>query len=149
MLRRVHSLIIALGVAGALLLTAVPPVATASGGSALGRQLVNRFFTDTRNHNFDDLRKFLSPAFQIQRADGSRETKAQFLAKFPLVISFQLRRFRVTSAGRTIVVTYQANAFEIINNKRFRSGFLPRISVFVRGSAGWQLVAHSNFNKPA
>jgi hypothetical protein len=145
---RARSLMISLSVVGALVLTAQPAAAASSTASTMGRQLVNRFFTDTVQHNFTDLRKFLSPAFQVQRADGTRQTKAQYLAKFPVVISFKLRNFRVTAAGRSIVVSYQANAFEIIHNKLFRSGFEPRLSVFVKSAAGWQLVAHSNFNRP-
>ena len=144
---RARSLTIALCVAGTLVVTVPPSAALGSSSGALGRRLVTRFFTDTRNHNFADLRKFLSPAFQVQRADGTRQTKAQYFANFPQVISFKLRNFRVTSTGNSIVVSYQANAFEIINNKKFRSGFEPRLSVFVKGSAGWQLVAHSNFNR--
>ena len=91
-MRRAYLRAISLLVAAALVF-AMAPLAAATNTGALGRRLVNRFFTDTRNHNFTDLRKFLSPAFQVQRADGSRQTKAQFLANFPVVISFQLRRF--------------------------------------------------------
>lgn len=147
-MRRAYSLLVALGVAAALVCTGLPAVAAARPSGTLGRQLVKRFFTDTQKHNLGDLRRLLSPAFQVQRANGMRQTKGQFLARLPVVHSFQLRGLRVTSAPGTIVVTYQANVDEIIGGKPFRTGYLPRISVFVKGAQGWQLVAHSNFNKP-
>jgi hypothetical protein len=65
------------------------------------------------------------------------------------LISYRLRDFRTTSTRKTIVVTYQSAAKEIINGKKFRSGSAPRLSVFVRGAHGWQLVGHANFNTPA
>src|SRR4051794_5266351 len=117
MLHRGRSLTVATGVAGALLVTSLPSLAAATTATVTGRQLVNRFLTDTKKHNVTDLRKFLSPAFQIQRADGSRLAKTQYLAKLPTVRSFRLRNLLATSSGQAIVVTYQLAANEVINGK--------------------------------
>jgi hypothetical protein len=54
----------------------------------------------------------------------------------------------VTSSDNTLVVTYQASANEVIGGKKFRRGFSPRLSVFVRGPKGWQILGHANFNTP-
>lgn len=89
---------------------------------------------------------FLSPAFQIQRADGSRENKAHYLANPPDVLSYRLRGLVVTTARGVVVVTYRASTIELVGGKRQRSAFAPRISAFVRGAAGWKLVSHANFN---
>lgn len=115
---------------------------------SLGGRLVNRFFSEIERHDVAGLRKFLSPAFQIQRADGSRLTKRQYLHNLPTIISYKLRDLRTTSKGSVLIVTYQAAAKEVIDGKKFKSGYAPRMSVFSSGSAGWQIVAHANFNTP-
>jgi hypothetical protein len=43
------------------------------------KPLVNRFFVLVQNRDRDGLRRFLSPGFQIQRADGSGAGKRQYL----------------------------------------------------------------------
>ena len=120
----------------------------ASPSTGLGPRLVNRFFSQIKRHDVRALRRFLSPAFQIQRADGSRITKKQYLHNLPTIVSYKLRDFRTTSTRKTVVVTYQAAAKEIVNGKKFKSGFAPRLSVFVRCAHGWRLVGHANFNTP-
>jgi hypothetical protein len=139
-------LVAALSAAAVSLAATQRPAASARG---LGHRLVNRFFSDLKRHDAAALHKFLSPALQIQRADGSRVTKRQFLHHLSDVISYRLRAFRTTSTRKTVVVTYQSAAREIINGKKFKTGFAPRLSVFVWGAHGWQLVGHANFNTPA
>jgi hypothetical protein len=143
--------VVAIAVA-ALSATAVSIAATQRADApsrGLGHRLVNRFFSELKHHDVAGLRRFLSPAFQLQRADGSRLKKKQYLHNLPDVISYRLRDFRVTSTRGALVVTYQAAAKEIINGKKFKAGFAPRLSVFSRGAHGWQLVGHANFNTPA
>ena len=153
MLRRFHRVGLAIVIAvAALSATAVSLAATqgsAARTSGLGPRLVNRFFSELKRHDAAALRRFLSPTLQIQRADGSRVTKRQYLQHLPDLISYRLRDFRTTSTRNAVVVTYQSAAKEIINGKKFKSGFAPRLSVFVRGAHGWQLVGHANFNPPA
>jgi hypothetical protein len=117
--------------------------------SGLGARLVNRFFSELKRHDSAGLRRFLSPAFQIQRADGSRLTKEQYLNNLPKVLSYKLRDLRTTSTRTAVTVTYQAATTEIINSKKTKSGFAPRLSVFLLAPGGWQLVGHGNFNPPA
>ena len=112
------------------------------------RLLVFRYLNDVKNKNVADLRRFLSPAFQIQRADGSRATKSQYLRDLPDVKSFKVRDMIVTSAGSQLVATYQVASDQVINGKQFKAGYAPRITVFVKGARGWQLLGHANFNTP-
>jgi ketosteroid isomerase-like protein len=133
-----------------LLVTAVTvpsPSVAATSRHALGTRLVNRFFQDLERRDVPGLRRLLSPAFQIQRADGSRLTKAQYLRNFPAVLSHKLRHFVVTGRGDVLVATYEAKTTLMRNGHHVTSGFAPRISVFVRGKR-WRLVAHGNFNPP-
>jgi len=52
------------------------PTATAS-------PLVNRFFNLIEHNDVKGLQRLLSPAFQLERADGSGGTKAEYLADLP------------------------------------------------------------------
>ena len=70
------------GVTAASIAATQRPAARSSG---LGARLVNRFFSELKRHDVAGLRRFLSPAFQIQRADGSRVTKKQYLHNLPNV----------------------------------------------------------------
>ena len=151
MRHRVRLVTAAVSVTSLMILIGLPTAATAKtvgGVRATGKQLVNRFFSDIRDHKVADLRRFLSPALQILRADGSRQTKSQYLAKLPDVRSYKLRNLLSTSSPKAIVVTYQVAANEIINGKPFGTGYEPRITVFVNNSGTWQLIAHGNFNRP-
>src|SRR5947209_4942788 len=135
-----------LGVTAASIAATQRPAARSSG---LGARLVNRFFSELKRHDVAGLRRFLSPAFQIQRADGSRVTKKQYLHNLPNVLSYKLRDLRTTSTRTAVTVTYQAATKEMTNGKVSKSGFAPRLSVFFLGARGWQLVGHANFNPPA
>ena len=122
--------------------------ATAKQGAGLGSTLVNRFFSELKHHNVAGLHRLLSPAFQIQRANGTRLTKAEYLQNLPNVIDYKLRHFRTTSTHGAVVVTYQARTDELVDGKKVESSFAPRLSAFSLGDRGWQLVAHGNFNPP-
>lgn len=115
----------------------------------LGSRLVNRFFRELQHHNVVGLRHFLSPAFQIQRANGTRLTKAEYLHKLPNVVSYKLRRLHTTATERAVVVTYEARTEEMVEGKKVESNYAPRLSAFFHTRHGWRLVAHANFNPPA
>ena len=113
---------------------------------AAGTRLVERFFTLLERKDVAGLRSFLSPAFQIQRADGSASGKSQYLKELPGVLSFRLSRFAATQAGGVLVVRYLANVTGSVNGKPYMPGAAPRLSVFTWNGRRWQLVAHANFN---
>jgi Domain of unknown function (DUF4440) len=143
---RVRSLLLALCAAFVLLLgVASPGTATTR---SLGRSLVIRYFTDLERHDVGALRAFISPAFQIQRADGSRLGKSAYLKHLPTIISFKLRGLVATAKGDELVTTYEVAADEIVNGKQLHAGYAPRLSVFVKADKRWQLLAHANFNAP-
>ncbi len=116
-----------------------PPVATA-------KRLVTRFFTLIKGKDVPGLRAFLSPAFQIQRADGSAASKAAYLKNLPDVTSFKLSSFVATQAGSVLVTRYLSTTTGTVNGKPFTPGPAPRLSVFTWNGRAWQMVAHANFN---
>jgi uncharacterized protein DUF4440 len=133
----------------ALLAAASPSVSNGAGSrSALGSRLVNRYLTDLQRHDVADLRAFLSPAFQVQRADGRRQTKSGLLRDPPRLGSYTIRRMRVSTAANTLVVTFQIAVDEVINGKPFRTGYAARLATFVGVGKSWQLIGWANFNAP-
>jgi hypothetical protein len=135
--------------AGALGAVAAPSAAARDADTAKGTKLVERFFDLLKNADAAGLEKFLSPAFQLQGADGGFLTKADFLGSPPKIQSYQLSGVRVTRTGKVIVVRYDVAAVVTINGVQQSRDPAPRLSVFVEGKKGWQMVAHANFNVAA
>jgi uncharacterized protein DUF4440 len=125
---------------------ATKPAPKLSAPVKTARSLVTRFFTLVERKDVAGLRSFLSPAFQIQRADGSSANKAQYLKKLPDVMSFRLSRFVASQAGPVLVTRYLSDTTGTVNGKPFTPGNAPRLSVFVWNGRAWQLAAHANFN---
>jgi len=117
-----------------------------SGPVATATPLVNRFFNLLQRRDTKGLDRFLAPAFQIERADGSGATKAEYLANLPTINSFSISNVTAAQTGAVLVVRYLATIEGVVNGKRATPGPAPRISVFVRSGQAWQLVAHANFN---
>ena len=132
----------------ALVLVAVP----ASGASQAAtpeetaRPLVVKFFKLVRDRDVAGLVTFLSPAFQVQRADGSGAGKVEYLDRLPTVLKFTLTHLNATRAGATLVVRYHATVEGLVNGKPYTPGPAPRLSVFHWTGKRWQLAAHANFN---
>ena len=110
------------------------------------RPLVVKFFKLVRDRDVAGLVTFLSPAFQVQRADGSGSGKAEYLERLPTVRKFTLTHFTATRAGATLVARYNATVEGLVNGKPYTPGPAPRLSVFHWNGKRWQLIAHSNFN---
>jgi hypothetical protein len=136
-----------LAVVVALLLAPAAPASAAS-PNALGTKLVKRFLTQVMDKDIPGLRRFMSPAFQLQRADGSRVTKAEYLSNPSTVRSFQMRGLRATTSGNILVATFEASSDTVVNGQQFKTGFGPRIATFVHTKSGWQITSYANFNTP-
>jgi hypothetical protein len=146
-------------VAAAVTLAGVPAVAAAAAPSATprdadadttkGTRLVKQFFDLLKDGDAAGLEKFLSPAFQLQGADGGFRNKKDILANPPKVDSYKLSGLRVTRAGEVIVVRYDVAAVVTIDGVQQSRDPAPRLSVFAHGKKRWQFVAHANFNVPA
>jgi hypothetical protein len=111
-----------------------------------GRALAVKFFKLLEHRDVAGLTSFLSPAFQLQRADGSGSGKKAYLHDLPTIEKFKLTDFTVTKAGRDLVARYLATVTGEANGKPYTPGPAPRLSVFVWNGSKWQLIAHSNFN---
>jgi hypothetical protein len=137
-----------------VLLASVPAVgasaATGAGADTTkGTALVARFFDLLKARDATGLEKFLSPAFQLQGADGGFLDRDQFLANPSQVQSYDLSNVRVTRTGNVLVTRYDVAAVVTINGVPQARAPAPRLSVFAKGKHGWQMVAHANFNVAA
>jgi len=126
--------------------TTTTAAAGTSAAVTTAKPLVTKFFTLVQNKDKAGLEKFMSPAFQLERADGTGSGKAAYLQNISTVQSFNLTDFQASRVGDVLVVRYLADATGIVNGKPYSPGPAPRLSVFVRDGKKWQIVAHSNFN---
>jgi Domain of unknown function (DUF4440) len=147
-MRKGAPIVFALAAAAALApaASAARPAPRYANPTAAAKPLVVRFFTLIQHKDVAGLDRFLSPAFQVQRADGTASEKADYLKKLPDVKTFSLSKFRATQQGATLIVRYQAVVTGTVNGKAYTPGPAPRLSVFAWNGRRWQLAAHSNFN---
>jgi hypothetical protein len=136
----------ALSVVPGSLAASTKPAPHLANPTRAARPLAERFFSLLVAKDVAGLRAFLSPAFQVQRADGSAERKSAYLSHLPTITKFQLTKLAATQAGPVLVVRYLATAEGLVNGKPYTPGPAPRLSTFVWNGARWQLAAHANFN---
>jgi Domain of unknown function (DUF4440) len=148
-----RSLLFALAVSALLLVPAASgnlatqrPASQFANPTGTASELVNRFFLLVAHKDRAALQRFLSPGFQVQRADGSGSGKKAYLANLPTINQFRITHLRATQAGATLVCRYLAQVEGVVNGKPYTPGPAPRLSVFVRNGGRWQLAAHANFN---
>jgi Domain of unknown function (DUF4440) len=146
-----HALVVVCALALCTGALAVAPAAAASRAQSsdtveTGKSLATQFFTLIQKKDAAGLDKMLSPAFQLERADGTGSGKAEYLKNLPTLNSFELSDFSAKRVGSVLVVRYLATATGVVNGKPYTPGPAPRLSVFVRNGKRWQIVAHANFN---
>lgn len=124
--------------------TAPPP--QLADPSRTGARLAERFLGLLKAKDTAGLERFLSPAFQVQRADGSGASRADYLAALPTVREFVVSDAVGTQDGGTLVVRYLATVNGVTNGKEYTAGAAPRLSTFTWDGRRWQLASHANFN---
>lgn len=118
--------------------------------AAWGRHLVVEFLTILqRDDPVPALTTFLDPAFQIQRANGSREDKASYLADPAKFGDFEVSGYRVTRGGTIIVASFSVTAKETISGVVYKKTPAPRIATFRFDKGRWTLISYGNFNAPS
>jgi len=126
--------------------TAGSPAPSLADPTAAAEPLVNRFFDLLHDQDVPGLQGFLSPAFQVARADGSGAAKSEYLTKLATVNSFTITNQTATQDGSVLVARYLATVEGLVDGKPYTPGPAPRLSVFSWNGSAWMLAAHSNFN---
>ncbi len=121
---------------------------------ALGARLVNQYFTLLVAKDIPGLRAFLSPAFQVFRANGTGgNNRNQQLAAISnstnTTDAYVLSDIRATRSGPSVVVRYNSSVTQTISGVVSNTRPAPRLSAFVlTAQQGWKLLSHANFNPP-
>lgn len=116
---------------------------------AAAEAAADEFFSLLQRDDIEGLDAFLSPAFQVVRIDGSSANKEQYLANPADVGAYQLDDFTVTAANDGVLVArYTVTTSERIDQQLYNEDPRQRLSVFVPGDSGLQIIAHANLNTP-
>lgn len=114
----------------------------------IAEESAEKFFSLLQRNDVEGLNTFLSPGFQIIRADGSTADKPQYLENPADVSNFELTDFSVGRQGDAIVALYTVTTTEEIDRQLYTDQPRQRLSVFVDNDGQWQLIAHANLNTP-
>ena len=128
------------------------PAATAKSGVLKGwptkQRLATEFLRLLKNEDQAGLKRFLDPAFLLQRGDGTYLTKPQYLLDPALVSSFRVRNIVATYNSNVRVLRFEAKTDQVIDGNPVPGVWIPRLSTFIRTNGVWRLIAHANFLAP-
>ncbi len=125
--------------------------ATKSGvlkGNPGNKRLASEFLRLLEAKDTPGLKRFLDPAFLLQRADGDYLTKSQYLVNQAVVDEFRIRRVVGKRSGDVRVIRFEAHNVETINGEPVPAKWIPRLSTFTKRSGAWRLIGHANFSEP-
>lgn len=108
-------------------------------------ELISEFFELVQAEDLEGLDEYLSPAFQLQRADGSHATKEKYLENPAVIEDFEIVDVEGTRVGDVRVIRSSFVAIETIDGRPVSTDPAPRLSTFVWNGDRWQIVAHANF----
>src|SRR5881394_3118631 len=121
--------------------TAVP--ARASEGEKMERQM----WADFKAKDSKTVESRIAEGFQSIHPDGPRDRAGEIALIENLKLGeFTLSNFKSTVNGDNIVVTYMIAVQETIDQKRLPGKPAPRLSVWKKGTHGWQWICHANLN---
>jgi hypothetical protein len=142
------SALVVLGTSAPVRAAGKPP--TLQDPVAKGRALVTEFLTILQEGDRRALSKFLDPAFQLQRADGSGVDKAAYVAAPAVVRTFELGTPVVAvQHDDVLTVRWSVVADVVVDGQQYGKGQAPRLSTFHWDRNRWRMSSHANFNVPA
>jgi hypothetical protein len=109
-------------------------------------QLLNRFFSSLATGDRARLGALLSPAWMIQRANGTSATRSQYLAAMPNVLQYRITDVVAQYARPTLVVRSKSSTQEPSGDGIAISPLAPRLSTFTWSDGRWRMTSHGNFN---
>ena len=137
---------VGVGPAGA----ATRPAPVLKDPAVTARQLVTRYLTILEEGDTAALARFLDPAFQLQRADGTGADRTEYLANPATVTSFTIPpQIDARQHGDVLTVRWSVEVDSVIDGVMQRRGDAPRLSTFRWSGDRWRLISHGNFNLPA
>ena len=117
---------------------------------ATGEKLATKFLTLLQSGDVKGLAAFLDPAFQLQRADGTGVTRAEYLANPSKVSTYQLGPDVIAvQHDDVLTVRWTLEVNVTIDGTQYRTTEAPRLSGFRWDGRRWRMISHANFNVPA
>ena len=132
-----------LGSAGSLPAQDTPAPAGASEGEKMERQM----WADFKAKDWKTVESRIAEGFQSIHPDGPRDRAGEIsLIEHLNLDEFTFSNFKTTVNGDNIVVTYQIAAQETIDQQGLSTKPTPRVSVWKKGTHGWQWICHASLN---
>lgn len=104
-------------------------------------------WADFKAKDWTAVERKIAEGFQSIHPDGPRDRAGEItLIKDLNLGEFTLSDFKSTVNGNNIVVTYTIAGEETIDQERLGTKPTPRLSVWRRGTHGWQWICHANLN---
>ncbi len=128
------------------------PAAKAKSGVLKGwpnkQRMATEFLRLLKNEDKPGLRRFLDPAFLLQRGDGSYLDKSGYLKNPSEVAAFKVKNIVATHHGDVRVFRFEAKTDQMVNGNKVPGVWIPRLSTFEKTGKVWRLISHANFLPP-
>ena len=121
---------------------------TATESNSEGTKLVTRLLEDVKTKNTDDLEKFLTPNWLLQRATGGPLTKSEYINGLPELSAYKIENVKALEYDDTMTVAFVATTDLVVDGTKFPGTPAPYLSSFIQVDDQWYLMAHANLNKP-
>lgn len=106
-----------------------------------------QMWADFNAKNWTAVESKIAERFQSIHPDGARDRGGEItLIKNLNLGEYTLSDFKTTVAGDNIVVTYIIAVQETIDQQRLGTKRTSRLSVWKKGTHGWQWICHANLN---
>jgi len=125
------------------------PAAAAGPSPGAGEQLVRNLFGELTAGNVKAVEAMLAQGFRGVSSAGAVDREKELQRRRTMKLGdFTLGDFAESREGDVLVVTYTFAGRETVGGKVIAAQPSPRLSVFVKGPAGWTWAAHANLAPP-
>ena len=119
----------------------------APAGASEGEKMERQMWADFKAKEWKAVESKIAEGFQSIHPDGARDRAGEIsLIEHLNLGEFTLSNFKTTVTGDNIVITYTIAVQETIDQKRLPTKSTPRLSVWKKGTHGWQWICHANLN---
>jgi hypothetical protein len=112
-----------------------------------GEKMERQMWADFKAKDWKVVESKIADGFQSVHPDGARDRAGEIALIEKLNLGeIAFSNFKSTTNGDTIVVTYMISVQEMIDGKQLSKKPAPRLSVWKKGTSGWQWICHANLN---
>jgi hypothetical protein len=116
-------------------------------GAAEGEKMERQMWADFKAKEWKAVESKIAEGFQSIHPDGPRDRAGEIsLIEHLNLGEIALSNFKTTVNNDNIVVTYMIAVQETIDQKRLGAKPTQRLSVWKKGTHGWQWICHANLN---